>query len=217
MTKHSRKAQTPINHGAASDSAATEIVPNVYLGPVSAASSDSFLRSARITHILSIGSTPAGAPRADITYMRLPLKDSPTASLGGTVDAASAWLDQVLQKNKSEGGSSYTSRQPDPTLLFKEERPKVVVLVHCSAAVSRSPSVLAGYLMKSRNMSLFDALGLLVRARPSVSPNPGFVGQLRSLEEALFGRVTFELDELPRTKADREALFALDAGDVGKG
>ena len=47
----------------------------------------------------------------------------------------------------------------------------------------------------------------MVRLRPSVSPNAGFLAQLRDLEKDLFGRVTLEVEALPRRKEDRLALF----------
>ena len=56
-------------------------------------------------------------------------------------------------------------------------------------------------------MSLKAALGLVVRARPQVSPNPGFLQQLKKLEEELYGTVTLDVDELPKQQKDRIALF----------
>ncbi|OBZ79399.1 hypothetical protein A0H81_00016, partial [Grifola frondosa] len=47
------------------------------------------------------------------------------------------------------------------------------ILIHCSAAISRSPTVMMVYLMKSQRMSLHIAIfGVITRMRPTVSPSP---------------------------------------------
>uniref|UniRef100_A0A3B5ASJ4 Dual specificity protein phosphatase 19-like n=1 Tax=Stegastes partitus TaxID=144197 RepID=A0A3B5ASJ4_9TELE len=57
---------------------------------------------------------------------------------------------------------------------------KGVVLVHCNAGVSRAPAVIIGYLMSCDGQSFDAALSLVKAARPTASPNPGFLEQLRS-------------------------------------
>jgi hypothetical protein len=56
------------------------------------------------------------------------------------------------------------------------------VLVHCAAGVSRSATVVLGYLMARQNLSLAAALQHLKEVRPWVSPNPGFMQQLEAYE-----------------------------------
>ncbi|KAH9948063.1 protein-tyrosine phosphatase-like protein [Amylocystis lapponica] len=182
------KSKAAKHQAASSKDAATLILPpDIFLGPCSAASSSNFLSAEGITHILSIGSTPASR-LPHITYERLPLTDSPSSSISQTIESAVTFIDGARLK----GGR---------------------VLVHCSAAISRSPTVLAGYLMKSRGMTLMEALGMIVLARPTVSPNPGFLAQLKEMERELRGFITLEMDELPRRKEEREAVFS----DVQRG
>jgi atypical dual specificity phosphatase len=57
-------------------------------------------------------------------------------------------------------------------------------------------------------MSLKDALGLLVRARPAVCPRPGFIAQLKDLEMRVRGRCSLDVDVLPGLKEARLALLA---------
>ncbi|XP_005755542.1 dual specificity protein phosphatase 19-like [Pundamilia nyererei] len=57
---------------------------------------------------------------------------------------------------------------------------KGVVLVHCNAGVSRAPAVVTGYLMSCDGQSFDAALSLVKSARPTSSPNPGFLEQLRN-------------------------------------
>ncbi|KAF2497677.1 phosphatases II, partial [Lophium mytilinum] len=53
-----------------------------------------------------------------------------------------------------------------------------VLLVHCSAGISRSPTVVAAYLMLQKGWTLQGALGEMRRGRGCVRPNEGFLRQL---------------------------------------
>ena len=156
--------------------------PSLYLGPCSAASSSSFLNSHSITHVLSIGATPS-AQVTGVVYHRLALLDSQISSISKIADTAADIIDNAIA---AEAGR---------------------ILVHCSAAISRSPTIVAAYLMVRHKMSLKEALGRLVLARPTVSPNAGFLRQLQELERDLYGSVTLDIEEFPRRREDREMLF----------
>ena len=52
------------------------------------------------------------------------------------------------------------------------------VLVHCHAGVSRSASVVIGYLMYKEGLTWQEALDEVMDARPAVMPNQGFRSQL---------------------------------------
>lgn len=55
------------------------------------------------------------------------------------------------------------------------------VLVHCSAGVSRSVSIVVAYLMKEKNMSYIKAIDYVRKRRPVANPNYSFVQQLKTL------------------------------------
>ncbi|CAF1283134.1 unnamed protein product [Didymodactylos carnosus] len=55
---------------------------------------------------------------------------------------------------------------------------KCRVLVHCSHGQSRSPTIVIAYLMRTYNISLEQCLSHVVKARPCVLPNDGFLKQL---------------------------------------
>lgn len=83
--------------------------------------------------------------------------------------------------------------------------------------------VVAAYLMKRKGMTLKAALGQIIRVRPQVSPNAGFLQQLKGMEMALFGTAVSSLegvDELPKREKDRLALFeereSEEAGSSGR-
>ena len=70
--------------------------------------------------------------------------------------------------------------------------------------------VVAAYLMRRKGMTLKAALGQIIRVRPQVSPNAGFLQQLKEMEMELFGTAVSSLegvDELPKREKDRLALF----------
>lgn len=173
-----------------SDTVSVIIPSALYLGPCSAASSTPFLTTNSINQILSIGSTPS--PKVEgLTYHRLALNDSTSSSIIPTIDSAIEIINNALKSNKGRGR----------------------ILVHCSAGVSRSPTVVVGYLMKQQKMSLRAALGLVLRARTQASPNSGFLQQLKTLEVELRGVSTLDdVEELPRREVDRLALF----NDIGE-
>jgi len=94
------------------------------------------------------------------------------------------------------------------TDALKSNKGRGRILVHFSAGVSRSPTIVVAYLMKHWNMALRTALGHVVRIRPQVSPNPGFIEQCKDMEMELYKVSTLDyVKELPRREVDRIALF----------
>lgn len=55
------------------------------------------------------------------------------------------------------------------------------VLVHCNAGVSRSSSVVIGYLIKECYMKFDEAFRAVKYKRPAIQPNAGFMRYLKSL------------------------------------
>jgi len=171
--------------GSSSSSAVSLVIPSLYLGPCSAASSKAFLTANAVTHVLSVGATPTN-PVEGVAYQRISISDSPSSSITKVCDAACVIIDDALSSHKGKGK----------------------ILVHCSAGISRSPMVVAAYLMRRRGMSLREALSQIIQVRPQVSPNAGFLEQLKELEMELRGEVSLEVDELPKREKDRLALLA---------
>ncbi|KAF3928889.1 hypothetical protein ABW20_dc0110650 [Dactylellina cionopaga] len=160
---------------------ACAILPYLYLGPRASASASS-LTQHNITDVLSIGSQPPERVEG-VQYHRVTLSDEVSASIRGVSDE----VDSIVKAVSANPGK--------------------VILLHCSAAVSRSPTLVVAHLMKYCGMSLYDALALVIQARPAVCPNPGFLSQLRELELEIYFRTTLVLDELPRKRQDRLKFF----------
>jgi len=59
------------------------------------------------------------------------------------------------------------------------------VLVHCEGGISRSPTIVIAYLMRYNGMTLKDALEHVSQKRPIISPNMGFMNELKKYEQCL--------------------------------
>ena len=176
----------------AQSDAVSLILPYLYIGPCSATSSTStFVARQGITHIISVGKKP-GSILDRVTYLRLSIEDDPTADLSKAGGEAIAFI------NKARAGKRQNK-----------------IFVHCSAGISRSPAVVAFYLVQSCGMSLKRALGLIISARPNACPNAGFVSQLQRAELECRGSSSLPpgLMSLPSKKEDRLALFQEDQLD----
>ncbi|KAM0257099.1 hypothetical protein ACHAQJ_004563 [Trichoderma viride] len=158
--------------------------PSIFIGPVSAASSPVILQANSISHVLSVGTSPSSKVPG-VVYHRVSIRDSPSSSITTICGTTCDIIEAALKSNNGSGK----------------------ILVHCSAGISRSPAVVVEYLMKHHDMSLRAALGQIVRARPQVSPNPGFLQELKDLELQLRGFLSLDAVELPKRERDRLALF----------
>ncbi|KXS11692.1 phosphatases II [Gonapodya prolifera JEL478] len=157
--------------------------PHIHLGPQSS-SRPSKLTSLGITHVLSIGHKPASLPLpAPVQHLHLSLLDDLTADLASVIPPAAAFLELA----STAGGRA---------------------LVHCSAGLSRSPSVVAGVLVSQHGLTLKEAMRRVVDARgDAVRPNNGFWKALGELEEGKLGARSYpepeEGEGLPATAKER--------------
>lgn len=59
------------------------------------------------------------------------------------------------------------------------------VLIHCAMGISRSTTILCAFIMKKYKKNCHDALEIIKRSRPIVSPNMGFREQLLKYQTIL--------------------------------
>jgi dual specificity phosphatase 12 len=136
---------------------AQEIVPGLWLGGQGAARDLFWLLHQDIQHILDIGSENDRHHHgvvAPSNYTRIDLQDVPTAPIAAHFDHTYHTIDAALKK-------------------------KEPILVHCMMGISRSPSIVANYLMRRFGYDADAALAFLKAKRRFVNPNPGFVQALR--------------------------------------
>ncbi len=73
--------------------------------------------------------------------------------------------------------------------IDQARRRDVGVLVHCKQGVSRSASLVIGYVMKELGMSLNEAYAYVKTRSPNVTPNLGLIYQLLEYERELAKKV----------------------------
>lgn len=132
------------------------ILPNwLYLGSQDAVDTKVFVDHG-ITHCLSIGiDSPIRVNGVEHKFLEC--LDLPETNLITVLDVSDVFLEGVSSQKSS------------------------AVLVHCNAGVSRSTSIVMGYLMRRKGMSFEDAMRLVKEKRTSCRPNDGFMRQLKEL------------------------------------
>ncbi|OBZ69013.1 Serine/threonine/tyrosine-interacting protein [Grifola frondosa] len=139
-----------------------EILPNLLLGPLQASKSLETLKSLGVTHIVCIRDVKEAfsvRPRFPETfqYMVLDVADSEEQNLIRLFPQAKQFIDKAIQ----QGGC---------------------VLVHCNGGISLSPAFVVMYVMEHFRLSWEDALHMVQNRRYCISPNGGFLTQLKEYE-----------------------------------
>lgn len=141
------------------------IIPNLYLGGVEAVLDSQCLMAQGVSSVVCCNRELEFASSRflpDLEYCRVDVEDMGREPIGLFFPEATEFIHtQLLQ-----------------------ERP---VLVHCKAGVSRSASVVIAYLIEYCGYSLHDAFKLTLQHRPTITPNPGFMEQLRCYEKEKCG------------------------------
>lgn len=108
----------------------------------------------KVSHVLNVAYGVSNPFPDRLTYKTLQILDLPDTDITSYLEECSLFIDQARDKDG-------------------------VVLVHCNAGVSRSSSVVIGYLMLREKLPFEEAHRQVKTARPAVRPNPGFYQQLR--------------------------------------
>ncbi|KAM9486885.1 dual specificity protein phosphatase 19 [Clarias gariepinus] len=133
------------------------IRPYLLLGSQDAAHDFGTLKKYQVTHILNVAYGVENTFPDLFIYKTLSILDLPDADIISHLHECALFIDQV----KAEKG---------------------VVLVHCNGGVSRSVSVVIGYLMWREGQSFDDAFSQVKSSRPPSCPNPGFMEQLKNFK-----------------------------------
>jgi len=134
----------------------SQIVDNLYLGSFHA-TKECILKEYDIKTVFSIGCDPFSKHQKGIEYFSISIEDN-TQSVGKLFNEI---LPNVLP------------------LIHKKIQERGNCLIHCSAGKSRSPTVVAAYLMTFHDMNANVALEHIKGQRPCVYPNYGFVDALQ--------------------------------------
>jgi len=142
-----------------------QILDNLYLGNEDASMDLETLKSKNITHILAAGNYLKMYHPDQFEYLHIPIHDYPSVDLFPHFKAALSFM--------KKGN---------------------VVFAHCAAGVSRSASMTIAFLMATKGWSYDEAHDYVKSKRDVIRPNPGFVEQLKKLEEMIKSK-EFTLEE----------------------
>ncbi|EFC41270.1 predicted protein [Naegleria gruberi] len=141
------------------------IADRLYLGSVTAATNIEELKSIGINSILCvnvISPFPDEEERSRLfkNYKQISETDEEKTNIMGRFDEALDWIDECLNADPSNK-----------------------VLVHCSAGMSRSATIIIAYVMNRMKMSAEEAFVYVRDKRCCIAPNTGFLLQIQLYED----------------------------------
>ncbi|KAK0090609.1 hypothetical protein PV325_010575 [Microctonus aethiopoides] len=140
---------------------ASLVLPFLYIGNGKDAADLQLLRQLNITCVLNVTSQlPGYHEKCGITYRQIPATDSEHQNLTQYFKEAFDFIEAARMRGTS-------------------------ILIHCQAGVSRSATIAIAYIMQHKRLLMADAYQLVKDARPIISPNLNFMGQLLELEQGL--------------------------------
>ncbi len=130
----------------------SQILDNLWLGSLDLIHDFEFLKENKITHVLTVlesDELTTAMVTLNIKQMTVKLYDNDNAPIAAHFQRCCAFIDGALKG----GGTVY---------------------VHCFAGISRSPSIVAAYLISTRGWTVEAALEFIRKERPIIDPNDGF-------------------------------------------
>jgi protein-tyrosine phosphatase len=139
----------------------SKIDSHIYLSSYKMANNKKALKKYNIKNILTIMPDCQTCKKMqkykNIKYMQVNKKDVKTENLQSEFEKTFKFIDDAVNAGEN-------------------------ILIHCYAGISRSPTIIAAYLMKKYNMNRDNALKYLKNKRNIIKPNSGFMEQLKKYE-----------------------------------
>jgi len=176
-----------------------EILPGLLLGPFQASKSLELLQSLGVTHILCIRdkreafSVKARFPD-HFRYLVLDVEDNEDQNVIRLFPEANGFITQAL----TAGGK---------------------ILVHCNGGISLSPAFVVMFVMRHCYLSWEDALHLVQNRRYCISPNGGFLTQIKEYEsiyKASVAVASFPQGQMQRVVSRRKRDDDDDDDEIGE-
>lgn len=140
------------------DDAPMMIEQGVYIGSFLSEQNQKALTQAGVTHVLQVADGMQPSHLDHFKYKTIHAQDIPSEDLVSHFSQCFPFMDEAV----SQGGG---------------------VLVHCVAGVSRSATVIIGYMMWKHKIGYDEAFKRIHGVRPWVMPNEGFKLQLAEFEK----------------------------------
>lgn len=163
FTPNGYELEKHLTHGSVAYTHVNEVWPNVYIGNEETAKDRYKLKSLAITHILNAGewnnvdTGPEYYQDMNVDYYGITAEDTTTFNLSQYFYTTADYIHQTLTN------------------------PQTKLLIHCVMGRSRSATLFLAYLMIHENMTVVDAIDHVKRRR-RITPNWGFLKQLRELD-----------------------------------
>jgi len=137
----------------------TQVLPQLYLGNEHDAEQAVKLIGLGISHVISI---VGGGRYKDLypNHMYIPLRDNGSSNLLAKLD------------------NSYD-------FAMESQEPGNKLFIHCQFGQNRSAAYVIGFLMKSKNISFYEAYTLVKEKREIIHPHKKYIEQLRRLDKQL--------------------------------
>jgi len=146
----------------------SEILPNIFIGSSYHARRPDILHQLGITHILNVAEEININNNPIFKKLHVKLKDTPEEIIN--FEEIFVFIDSMSPQDK--------------------------VLVHCMAGISRSATIVIGYLMRNNKWDTQFAINFVKEKRNMISPNLGFIAQLFKYEQKILGSPTTGEDKL---------------------
>lgn len=137
------------------DNIPAKIVEFVYLGSQDCCD-ESVILKYNFKYVLSIG-VEATYKHPDVIYKFIECLDIPECNLQPVLDIGIHFIKLAVDKCCN-------------------------ILVHCNAGVSRSASIVIGYIMFHKKISYVESYNYVKNARNCINPNAGFVKYLQNIQ-----------------------------------
>ena len=138
----------------------TQVLDRIYVGSSAVATDNDLLKKTGITHTVNCASQVVSS-LSDYISLKIPMCDGGDENILSHLWVTTVFIENALSKEGTK------------------------VLVHCIEGVSRSVSVVIGYLIITRRMDYATAYRLVRKQRRIASPHPKFIAQLMQLCEIL--------------------------------
>ena len=132
----------------------TKITDNVYIGSLNSVNKEK-LNELNINHIIVAGKNLVNENHDGFNILELLIDDSFEQELISNVKLVNNYMKSIDNTN---------------------------ILIHCYSGISRSGSILIGYLMNKNKMSYDNAYNFVKNIYPKIFPNENFQKQLRDFE-----------------------------------